>query len=140
MKLIALQGLQGSGKTTWALNMLAKHPGAFKRVNKDELRALLDGDRNARVSESFILEAEDMLVRLALHHGISVIVDDTNLNPFHVERLKAITQEFPGCEFEVNFFDVDIDECIRRDATREHSVGEKVIRDTQKSFLNTKAQ
>ena len=120
--------------------MLSKQPGAFKRVNKDELRALLDGDRNARVSEAFILEAEDALIRLALRKGISVIVDDTNLNPFHLERLKSIASEFPGCECEVKYFDVDIDECIRRDAVREHSVGEKAIRDTQKRFLDKKTQ
>jgi predicted kinase len=129
------KGLPGSGKTTAALVVLAGCPGGFKRVNKDDLRAMIDGGKWLPKNEKFILRVRDSIVRAALEEGKHVIVDDTNLAPEHEERLRAIAVEF-NAGFEIKFFDVPVDECIRRDALRgPKSVGRKVILDMYDKYL-----
>lgn len=40
-RVIILKGLPGSGKSTWAKEQLEKYPGRYKRICKDDLRAML---------------------------------------------------------------------------------------------------
>lgn len=129
------KGLPGSGKTTAALKVLAGCPNGFKRVNKDDLRAMLDGGQWSPKHEKFIIKVRDAIVRAALEEGKHVIVDDTNLAKEHEERLRAIAVEF-NAGFEIKFFDVPVDECIRRDKERgAKSVGSKVILDMYDKYL-----
>ncbi len=131
-------GLPGSGKSTWALEMLADNPGNVKRVNKDDLRALIDGGKWSRDNEKFVLEVRDSIIVAALQHGKHIIVDDTNFAPPHRERLKTLARE-NGAEFKVqDFTHVSIETCIERDLKRQNSVGEAVIRKMWKQYLAPK--
>ncbi len=61
-KIILTKCLPGSGKSTWALDFLKKNPD-YKRINKDELRAMIDGGKWTHKNEKVILnmrEAGDM--------------------------------------------------------------------------------
>jgi hypothetical protein len=62
-----------------------------------------------------------------LGEGFNVIVDDTNLNPKHEDRIREIGKEF-GSSVEVKWFHIDVDVAIERDLKRNRSVGERVIR------------
>ena len=44
IKVILAKGLFASGKSTWAKNVILKKPNSYKRVNKDDLRLMLDVD------------------------------------------------------------------------------------------------
>ena len=128
-------GLPASGKTTWAKQKMAEHPGSCKRVNKDDLRAMIDDGKWSRDNEKFILSVRDMLVVEALKAGRHVIVDDTNLAPKHQERLRQLARE-NGAAFETqDFTAISVDDCIARDRKRAAYVGEKVIRDMYAQFL-----
>lgn len=108
------------------------------RVNRDSLRAMMNGTRNNAKTEKLIANARDALIRTALSTGRSVIVDDTNLVPSTVERLREIAQEFKA-SFEVqDFTDVPVQVCIERDLHRERSVGSKVIMRMYRDFLAPK--
>ncbi len=132
-------GLPASGKSTWAKKMVADNPGMFKRVNKDDLRAMLDVSQFSNGNEQFVLETRDFIVREALKKGKSVIVDDTNLNPKHQEHLETIVGQINrGINIELVLFDVPINECIVRDSKRTVKVGEKVIRSMFKSYETRK--
>ena len=53
-KVILTRGLPGSGKSTWAKQMLDEKPGHYKRINKDDLRAMLDNGHsycNLKISQ-----------------------------------------------------------------------------------------
>ena len=50
MKLIMTKGLPASGKSTWAKQYLDDNPGT-KRVNKDDLRAMLDNGKWSKRNE-----------------------------------------------------------------------------------------
>lgn len=128
-------GLPASGKTTWAKQKLSDKPGSCKRVNKDQLRELLDCGKWSHDNEKFVLGVRDYIIGAALNAGKHVIVDDTNLAPKHRERLQQLAKQH-GAAFEtVDFTHVSVGECVERDRKRPNYVGEKVIRDMHKQFL-----
>lgn len=133
-KVILTKGLPASGKTTWAKSVVDKYPNQYKRVNKDDLRAMLDTGNHSSDREKFVLKVRDQLILLALEEGNHVIVDDTNLAPKHEERIKQLVKGKAEVEIK-EFFDVSLEECIKRDLKRQNSVGEKVIRQMYNQFL-----
>lgn len=119
-----LRGLPASGKTTFAKELVAQ---GWKRVNKDDLRAMIDNSKWNDKNEDNILEIRDIIIIHYLDAGYNVIVDDTNLAPIHEETLMDIADNC-DVEFEVKEFDTPVYECIERDAKRgDKSVGSKVI-------------
>ncbi len=128
------KGLPASGKTTVAKAMVAAQPGT-KRVNKDDLRAMIDAGKFSETNEKFILLCRQMIVTTALGQGKHVIVDDTNLAPKH-EQWGRETAKFYGAKFEIlDFTHVPVEECIKRDLVRPNSVGSKVILDMYEKYL-----
>ena len=125
-KIIMLKGLPGSGKTTWAKEMvLSGKP--FIRINKDDIRESVFGGYSQK-REKYVIKISNALIRQGIEMGKSVIIDDTNLNPKHEEHIKKIAEELK-VQFEVNdsFLKVTPEECIERDLKRPNSVGSKVI-------------
>lgn len=135
------KGLPASGKSTWAEEQVLSAPAnSIKRVNKDSLRAMLDGGRHSKGSESFVLTVRDFIIAQALKDGKHVIVDDTNLAPHHETRIRKLAEAHTtatGKKVTVNvkFFDISVDEAIARDLKRTKSVGERVIRKMYNDFL-----
>lgn len=134
-KVYLFKGLPGCGKSTRARAMMAEHPGQFKRVNKDDLRAMLDDSRHSRDNEKFVLRVRDQLILAALEAGKHVLVDDTNLHPKHEERIRQLIKGQAELEV-VNLMDVDLETCIERDLKRPNSVGERVIRRMWQQYLD----
>jgi predicted kinase len=87
-------GLPASGKSTWAKEQVAKSGGQMKRVNKDDMRNMIDGGKYSRGNEKSILAIRDLIIEHYLSVGISVVVDDTNLHPKHKEALKVIAAKY----------------------------------------------
>jgi predicted kinase len=135
-------GLPASGKSTWAKKLIHDNPGVYKRVNKDDLRAMLDVSHWSNENEQFVLNVRDHVVGEALKQGKNVIVDDTNLSMKHQERLELLVGHVNrGVNIELILFDVSIEECIKRDSQRTGvaRVGPKVIQSMAKSFEIRKA-
>lgn len=137
-KIIILKGLPASGKSTWAKKQVAEFPSLYKRINKDDLRKMLDDSAWSKQNERFVLRARNMMIKEALQDGFSVIVDDTNFNPIHEEVIRKIASEYPDVSVEVKVFDTPLAECIARDKNRTDSVGEKVIRDMWLKYVKPK--
>ena len=125
-EVVILRGLPASGKTTWATALVQATP-FYKRVSKDDLRAMLDAGVYSPEHEAFIRRARDLLIQDAVAHGHSVIVDDTNLNPEHVEHIRALVASF---NVTVRVVDIvcSVEDAIARDATRAKPVGAERIR------------
>jgi len=130
---IILKGLPASGKSTWARKQLAEHPGQYKRINKDDLRAMLDGGKWSRDNEKFVLQTRDTLILDALQNGKNVIVDDTNLHPKHEAHIRALVKG--QARVTVKFFEASVGECVSRDLQRQRSVGAHVIKDMHDRWL-----
>ena len=139
-----LKGLPASGKSSWAFEYIKNNPG-YKRVNKDDLRAMIDAGVWSRANEKFILKLQDFLITEYLEAGFHVIVDNTNFAPEHEERIRQVVRMWSKpnnkeVDFRVKFFEVDVEEAIVRDLKRQASVGEKVIRDMHKKYLAPKPE
>lgn len=134
-KIILTKGLPASGKSTWAKEQVEKFPAIYKRVNKDDLRAMLDAGAWSKSREQFVLRIRNEIVREALTAGYSIIVDDTNFSDKHLETMKTIASEFKGTEVEIKYFNTPLLECIERDRKRSNSVGEKVILDMWNRYV-----
>lgn len=134
MKIVFLKGLPASGKSTYAKALLKDHPARYKRINKDDLRAMLDGSKWSKANEKFVLEVRDTLIHKSLYAGYSPIIDDTNFASVHRETIDRFAKEF-GVEVEEKFFDVDVNECLARDAQRVNCVGAKVIMGMYHQYL-----
>jgi predicted kinase len=133
------KGLPASGKTTAAKALVATQPGT-KRVNKDDLRAMIDGGKWSEANEKFVLNVRDYIVYDALGKGFHVIVDDTNLAPKHESVLRDLAKRSKA-KFEIlDFTNVTPEECIKRDLARPNSVGQKVIMDMYNRYLKPAPQ
>lgn len=132
-KIIYTLGLPASGKTTWAKNYVATHDNC-KRVNKDDLRAMMDKSWS-KENEEFVLKIRDYIVEQALKSDKTIIVDDTGFAIKHEYRLREIAHDLDA-EFEIkDFSGVSLDTCIERDKLRTATVGEDVIRKMYSQFF-----
>lgn len=144
MKVLILQGLPASGKSTYAKKLVSDNPGQWKRVNKDDLRAMLDISKWSKANEKFVLAMRDQIIVRSLSQGYSVVVDDTNLDPRHEYDIRQmlVFSAHPNVNtatVETKFFDTPVNECIARDAKRlvgGGQVGEQVIRRFASQLVN----
>lgn len=137
-KVIILKGLPASGKSTWAKEQIENNPNKYKRVNKDDLRAMMDNGKWSRDSEKLVLAVRDAIILEALERGKHVIVDDTNLHPKHVTHITELVKG--KATVEEKFFDISVENAIVRDLKRPVSVGEKVIRSMYNQFLKPETE
>jgi predicted kinase len=132
--ILILKGLPASGKSTYAKELATKPE--WKRVNKDELRAMIDNSHWSKTNEKFIVEMRDMLISFAMLNGFNVIVDDTNFAPQHLEDIKKTVAMFnndpdskigiattsieplPHYTIKTIFFDTPLEVCFERNRNR----------------------
>ncbi len=127
--IIVLRGLPASGKSTWAREQLKKEPMRWKRVNKDELRKMIDNSVYSIENESLIHELHSYIIKKALLCGKDILVDNTNLGARNYKKICKIAEGIGDTFVQTKTFNVSVDECIRRDALRGIAcVGENVIR------------
>ncbi|GAA0540150.1 hypothetical protein GCM10010172_21750 [Paractinoplanes ferrugineus] len=133
-RLLITRGLPASGKTTFARKLQPR----VVRVNRDDLRRMLHGDRLfTQWAESQVTHAQRAAVEALLRAHADVIVDDTNLRAKTVREWAELAARH-GATFEVHdFTDVPLEECLRRDADRPESdrVGEAGIRRMHERYL-----
>jgi len=138
-KVYILKGLPASGKSTWARQKIQNNKGSYKRVNKDDLRDMLDDGHWTSNNEKFVLRLRDHIIIEALKDGKHIIVDDTNLHPKHKKRIEQIVKENSDevgqVQVKEKFFDIELEEAIERDLNRPNSVGSKVIKKMYNRYI-----
>ena len=126
--LYMLKGLPGSGKTTYAKQMAVM---GVKRINRDELRTMVDDGVYNAENERLIRLFATTLVLKSLKQGNDTVIDNTNLKP--TDELEWRTLAFQvGAKFVKIEMETTLEECIRRDALRDNPVGETAIRSMEK--------
>ncbi|AWK06992.1 polynucleotide kinase [Flavobacterium crocinum] len=139
-KVILMKGLPGSGKSTLAKKIVAENPENYKRINRDDLRAMFDNGITSQSNEKFVKKVRDLLIVKSLEEGKNIVIDDTNLSETNLRRVSQLVQEYntkfnQKVEVEVMEVNTDVAVCIERDALREKPVGEKVIRKMHRQFF-----
>lgn len=133
------RGLPGSGKTTHARAWVAGDREHRARVNRDDIRQMLDhGEFVKGVTEPRILAARDALILGLLGRGLDVICDDTNLPQRTARDLARLAKRAKATFSVCDYTNVPLETCITRDAARADKtpVGEAVIRDMHLRYLN----
>jgi predicted kinase len=125
--LYVMKGLPASGKTTYAKQLVSTNGKPVKRVNRDDLRKMLDNGVYSPENEELLVVLRDLMVRTMLMFGVDVVIDETNLKPDAMEPFKKLVDAY-GAKMEVLHLNVPVEECIARDLLRPNSVGEEVIR------------
>lgn len=126
-KVILTVGISGSGKTTYARELVQRSP-KHVIVCRDDIRAshglppMGDSDQ-----EAFVTRVQRGQIEAALLDGLVPIVADTNLNRGIRNGLVKFAHRH-GADVEIKTFDVDLETCIERNANRDRKVPEDVIR------------
>jgi len=135
-RLIITRGLPASGKSTWAIEQIAKNPGRTIRVNRDDIRASIHGGGKwSKTKEKATVAVRDAMIRAGLAQGLTVICDDTNLPQKVVDDLTFLAHEAKADVLVQDFTHVSPEECIKRDLARERTVGAEVIMRWYNDFL-----
>lgn len=142
--LIILQGIQGSGKTTWAKNWVKEDPKHRVRFNQDDVRNMF-GVYWVPSREPLVKAMHNSFLNEAMIEGYDIVLDNMNLNQKTLDEIKEIVENFNkwislspvDLHYDIKyqtFFDTPLEECIARDSKRENPIGEKVIRDTYNKY------
>lgn len=129
-----LRGLPRSGKTTFAKQIVEFGNGRIKRVAKEDLRPMLDNDHRFGKSEaSMVSGLRDVVIDFLISSGYDVIVDETFAE---YKELEALMKTFKYSEFQLldRCLSVTFEECVRRDAARERTLGVDLLRDYEAAF------
>ena len=93
-KIVFLKGLPASGKSSFAKELIDKNPEQYKRVNKDDLRNMIDNGKWTTKNEKIILKIQEMMILEFMKEGYNIIVDNTNLANKHEKRMQEIIEEY----------------------------------------------
>ena len=133
-KVLILQGLPASGKSTYAKELLLKEKGRWVRVNKDLLREMCHASHWSKANEKFIIRLRNQIILQALEEGKHVIVDDTNFSN-HIEKITELVKGKAQVKVNNSLLKTPVEECIKRDLQRQNSVGKDVIMKMYNQFV-----
>lgn len=122
-----MRGFPGSGKSTVAESLQKEVYIDAVRLNKDLLREMFHFGEYNWSNEKFIMQWQETLAQCFLDDGIDVIIDDTNLKPYHENKWRKIAEETES-QFIVIDQKTDWKECCVRDSMRAKPVGSDVIK------------
>lgn len=115
-----LVGIPGSGKSTYAKQVIAKDPSNWVRINNDDLRAMMNGSVWSSDYEKIITDARNYLIRDAMKRGKNIIIDNLNLNRRHFDDVCKIAKSVnvDVQVFEKAFY-IELEEALERNSKRE---------------------
>jgi len=136
VKIYVLVGPPACGKSTLAHKMHEEDPSKVI-VCRDEIRAAR-GTYWIPDQEDYISDIEEFEVRCAIKHGLSPIIDATNLNPKTMEKWEKLSVELDIILEKVYLPYVPFEEALKRDTKRGEqggrAVGEKTLRSFYKRY------
>jgi predicted kinase len=131
-KIIVLQGVPGSGKSTWAKE--------FAQAHKDYVIVCRDSIREGTgvywvpERENYISDVEKNQIEMALDNYLNVIIDATNLNPKTILKWNDLAEKH-NAEIEYKLFEISYEEALERDRKRGENGGRSVGEETIKRFF-----
>ena len=140
-KVYIIRGLQASGKTTKAKEIVSQNTEKTIRINRDSIREMF-GTKWSTNLEEIVKQVEYETMQKALIHEYDVVIDDvSNYNDKTISTIEQYIEAYKNITSNVNnveiiYIDIftPLEECIKRDSLRQNPVGEDVIRKTYKRY------
>lgn len=139
-KIILCQGIQGSGKSTWARAWAQEKPEERVRWNNDDFRTLM-GQYWVPSRETIVKNIRSRFMFEAMEGNYDIVVDDMNLNPKTINWYEAVINTWnkegfhkSEYELELHLFNTPLEICIERDSKRPNPIGAKVITETYNRY------
>lgn len=121
-------GLPGSGKSSFARNVLSVCPGAVIH-SSDEIRRELLGSENDQTQQALVFDTLHKRVFSDLRMGKNVVYDATNINykqrKQFIDRVRAL--HIPDLQVVCVFMAAPYERCLQQNHERERSVPDNVI-------------
>jgi predicted kinase len=141
-ELLITRGLPGCGKTTYARAWVTEDREHRARVNRDDIRGMLDdGEFVKGVTEPRVLAARDAAILSLLSKGVDTISDDTNLPQRAARDLAKLAKQAGAVLTVVDLTCVPLADCLARNAARadKDPVPEAAIMDMHARYLAGRA-
>jgi Straboviridae polynucleotide kinase len=123
--ILAMRGVPGSGKSTWA-NAWVAGGSRRARVNRDDIRKqLFNSYFGPEVDEKVVGQVQTAMIKSLLSDGYSVIVDNTHISLKPLRQLADMAGNTK--RFSVVQIDVPLEVALARNASRDRFVPEEVI-------------
>ena len=138
--ILVLQGIPASGKSCFAKKWVEEYPEERVRFNNDDIRNMLGKYWVPGKREKWMVEQlKQQFFESAMSGGYNIVVDNMNLNPKEIEWITNLANNWNYNEFKYEvqfkkFFNVPLEECIRRDAERRNPIGADVITGIYKKY------
>lgn len=132
------RGLPGSGRSESAMELIESNSWVI-RISRADIGMQLYGYYHpkdlGRFEQDNISLIQKAQIEAALNAGLSVVVDNENLDATSVKELYYLANKYK-VEPKIFNFDVHFEKCIRHDAkNRNMPLGEKYIRELVKKFV-----
>lgn len=121
MKVLALRGISGSGKSTYANELKAQ---GWAVVSRDAIRESIFKDYES-VDEDAVTVIQDASIDALLRAGRNVVIDDTNIRLKYLKRFAELAAKH-NATFDIKQVDVDVNTAIGRVKSRVASGGRDV--------------
>lgn len=132
-QMICLAGMPGSGKTTWALEFLKKHPD-FLYFSPDSYYERINGDECDRTDTFEIWMAMFRDIHIAEKNFNNVLIDSDNLT--YAQRNQWI-EWFPYFDEHILLFlEEDYNTCFDRVSKRRRTIPEIIMREKMLKWEN----
>ena len=134
-KIILTQGIQGSGKTTWAKAWVAEDPEHRIRINNDDITSIWGQPLGTPGLYKRLKNIRVYMICRAMSEGLDIVIDNMNLSNSSLKEIQTITKYNDYVIEYKDFTKVPLEVCIERDSKRKNSIGEKIIRDTYNKYI-----
>ena len=105
------------------------------------LREMMHFGIYTQENEAVVNKVKLAVITEAVINGMSVVVDDCNMNPKHIEDITELNEQL-GVEVKIvdHFLDVPLGVCISRDLRREKKVGADTIKNMYNKYYHLHKQ
>ena len=134
-KIILTQGIQGSGKTTWAKAWVAEDPEHRIRINNDDITSMWGQPFGTPGLYERLRNARLFMLALAMDFNLDVVIDNMNLSNSSLKEVQKLVEVTDYIIEYKDFTNVPLEVCIERDSKRENPIGAEIITNTYNKYI-----